>query len=167
MSVLAEQIAEQIIGFLQRRKLSPAFSQERMAKQIMDYMDLRRRGSALTISHPQFKIKNPDGWSEHDEEVWQDWFSNEIHLSEWLREVFRPVFGLNTSACSWDYTCDGWRDELIAFLPWWAQRSVTLVASYDATPYEEEGDDTIFDPYNASVDPYLVDHGSRRTKTKS
>jgi len=159
MSVIAEQIAEQIAGFLKRRKLMLGIPESRVAKHITEYMDLRRLGHPTTIKGPHLQIK-PEGWTEHEETIWQDWFSNEVHLSDWLREVFRPVFGMNTSACSWDYICDGWREELFLFLPSWAARSFAIVTAYDATLYDsDEEDDT--DPYNAKVDPYLADHGHR------
>ena len=160
MSVIAEQITEQIAGFLNRRKLELGIPQERVAKQIFEYMELRYRGHPTTIMGPKTESAKPEGWTDHHETVWQDWFSNEVHLNDWLREVFRPVFGMNTSACAWDYSCDGWRGELLLFLPSWAARSFPIVMAYDATPYEsDEEDDT--DPYNAKVDPYLADHGPR------
>ena len=166
MSALAEQIVEQIEGFLARRKLQLGIAPARVVNQILKYMALRRKGGPLTISNPKFVYPVPEVWTENDETVWQDWFSNEIHLGDWLREVFRPIFGMNTSACSWDYTCDGWRGELLNFLPFWTMRSESLVAAYDATPYDsDEEEDT--DPYNAKVDPYLMDHGSRSKKTKT
>ena len=160
MSVIAEQITEQIAGFLNRRKLELGIPQERVAKQIFEYMELRYRGHPTTIMGPKTESAKPEGWTDHHETVWQDWFSNEVHLNDWLREVFRPVFGMNTSACAWDYSCDGWRGELLLFLPAWAARTMTLVSAYDATQYEsDEEDDT--DPYKAKVDPYLADHGPR------
>lgn len=160
MSVIADQIAEQIAGFLKRRKLELGLSQERVAKQILEYMELRYRGHPTTIMGPKTESPKPSAWTDHDEAVWQDWFSNEVHLNDWLREVFRPVFGMNTSACAWDYSCDGWRGELLLFLPAWAARTMTLVLAYDATQYESDDEDDT-DPYNSKVDPYLADHGPR------
>ena len=168
MSVIAEQIAEQIEGFLKRRKLQLGIPRPRLASQILQYMDLRRKGTALTISNPKFTPSKPEDWDDHAEEIWQDWFSNEVHLSEWLREVFRPVFGLNTSACSWDYGCDGWREEWLAFLPWWACRTWQIASAYDATPYEsDEEHDSDMDPRSAKIDPYLADHVARSKLTKT
>lgn len=160
MSVIAEQIAEQIEGFLARRKLNLEISREKLAKQILQYMDLRRRYYAVEIAGPKRQVSRPDGWDDHAEQVWLDWFSNEVHLSDWMREVFRPVFG--TEGCTWDYAYAGWREELFAFLPWWAQRSYAIVGAYDATPYDLEAEaEADMDPRSATVDPYLVDHGKR------
>ena len=168
MSVIAEQITEQIEGFLKRRKLVLGLPKARVATQIQQYMDLRRKGSALSISQPKFEPTKPEDWDDHAEQVWQDWFSNEVHLSDWLREVFRPVFGLNTIACSWDYMCDGWREELLTFLPWWACRTFQIVSAYDATPYESDDEqESDMDPRSAKVDPYLADHVARSKLTKS
>ena len=161
MSIIAEQIAEQIEGFLARRKLQPELQREKLAKQILQYMNLRRRCNSLDIVGPKRRVSSPDGWDDHAEQVWLDWFSNEVHLSDWMREVFRPVFG--TEECGWDYAYGGWREELFAFLPWWAQRSYAIVGAYDATPYDLEAEaEADTDPRSAMVDPYLMDHGQRR-----
>jgi len=162
MSTVAEQVAEHIEGFLKRRKLYIDMPREHLASQIQQYMDLRRRGHPTTIVGPKRVVSKPDGWDDHAEQVWQDWFSNEVRLSDWLREVFRPVFG--TNPCSWDYLCDGWREELLLFLPWWAQRTYAIVGAYDATPYDLDAEaemETNTDPRSAKVDPYLADHGKR------
>ena len=160
MSIIAEQIAEQIEGFLARRKLQPELQREKLAKQILQYMDLRRRCYAVEITGPKRQVSVPEGWDDHAEQIWLDWFSNEVHLSDWVREVFRPVFG--TEECGWDYAYVGWREELFAFLPWWAQRSYAVVGAYDATPYDLEAEaEADTDPRSAMVDPYLADHGKR------
>lgn len=160
MSIIAEQVAEQIEGFLARRKLHPELSRDKLAKQILQYMDLRRRCYAVEIAGPKRPVSIPEGWDEQAEQVWVDWFSNEVHLSDWVREVFRPVFG--TEECVWDCVCNGWREELFAFLPWWAQRSYAIVGAYDATLYDMEAEaEADTDPRSAMVDPYLADHGKR------
>jgi len=163
MSTVAEQIAEQIEGFLGRRKLRLGISRETLARHIMQYIDVRRRGHPFDIVGPKTAPLKPEDWDDHAEQVWLDWFSNEVHLSDWLREVFRPVFGRDT--CQYDYVCDGWREELLAFLPWWAQRTFNVVGKYDATPYESE-DEEGTDPRAAKLDPYLVDHGSKQTRNR-
>lgn len=162
MSDIVNQIVHQITIFLERRKLVLAFPPERIAKQICQYIDIRRKGSPLSIS--QLNCKPPENWTDHHETVWQDWFANEVSLKDWLHEVFNPVFG--TEQCSWDYICDGWRSELLTFLPTWASRSFTIVAAYDATPYDSDVEDDM-DPYSATIDPYLMDHGSKKTKNRS
>jgi len=160
MSLIVEQIAEQIEGFLARRKLHPEISRDKLAKQILQYMNLRRHCNPLDIVGPKRQVSMPDGWDDHAEQVWLDWFSNEVHLSDWVREVFRPVFG--TEECGWDYAYAGWREELFTFLPWWAQRSYAIVGAYDATPYDLEAEaEADTDPRSAKVDPYLADHGKR------
>ena len=167
MSVIAEQLAEQIEGFLRRRKLQLDLSRDELAKQILQYMNVRRHAHPAEILGPKRPVTKPEGWDNHAEQVWQDWFANEVGLSDWLREVFRPVFGLNTAGCLWDGVCDGWREELLLLLPSWAQRSYTIVGAYDAEPYEsdeEEWSDT--DPRSAKIDPYLVDHAQRSKQTK-
>lgn len=121
----------------------------------------------MEILGPKRPVSKPDSWDDRAEQVWQDWFSNEVQLGDWLREVFRPVFGLNTAACLWDGVCDGWREELLLLLPSWAQRTYTIVSAYDATPYEsDEEDEFSGDPRSAKIDPYLVDHFQRSKQTK-
>jgi len=165
MSLVAEQIAEQIEGFLVRRKVSLDLSQEQLARQIQQYMTLRCQGAhPFSIQGPAREVTKPEGWSIHAEQVWQDWISNTIHVSDWLREVFRPVFGGNT--CRWDSMCEGWREELCGFVPQWAQRTFTIVNAYDATPYDTDEEDDP-DPRSAKVDPYLMDHAPRSKQTKS
>ena len=153
MSV-SEQIAEQIEVFLRRRKLHLDISLERLEKQIRQYIDMRRRGGPLSISNPKNKPTQPEGWDDQAEQVWQEWFSNNIRVEDWLREVFRPVLGQNT--CRYDGAMDGWREELLAFLPWWARRSYSIVDAYDATPYDSD-EEELTDPWSSKVDPYLAD----------
>jgi len=167
MSIIAEQLAEQIEGFLRRRKIYLDLSRDQLATQILQYMTVRRKAHPMEILGPKRRVSKPDGWNDHAEQVWQDWFSNEVQLSDWLREVFRPVFGLNTAGCGWDGSCDGWREELLLFLPSWAQRSFGIVGAYDASQYESDDDSEVNDPRSAKVDPYLADHGSRRTTNRS
>ena len=62
----------------------------------------------------------------------------------------------------WESPIDGWREELIQFLPFWIQRSRAIVEAFDATPLnpadEKAGEKA------EKIDPYLLEHGSSRQK---
>jgi transposase len=71
--------------------------------------------------------------------------------------VLDPVFGNDVRL--WEAGIEGWREELIQFLPFWIQRSRDIVETFDATPL-----DLTEEVFAEKVDPYLLEHGSSRQK---
>jgi len=82
-------------------------------------------------------------------------------VESWLVEVMDPVLG--TIPGLWE--CEGWRSELVHFLPWWIQRSFAIVAKFDPTFVETaEEDETKEDSKRKEIDPYLLEHGKSKQR---
>jgi len=114
------------------------------------------------ISLPQNPSSRPAGWTEKEEEIWIDWINYHCTLDDWSAEVMEPVFGSNVRM--WEAQMDGWREELLQFLPWWIRRSAIIVAAFDPTPLVPEVEEDIS---MAKIDPYLLDHGSTKQKREA
>ena len=147
-----EDIVERIEAYIHRRNGCLELKRNTLIMQILQYIQLRHTRGALAISTPQTIPSVPEGWSDYDEEIWQDWLHHTHSIEGWRSEVMHAVFGYNVHL--WELRCEGWRDELFDFLPWWISRSLKVVEEFDPNPPEEEEEETI--------DPYLMDHGSSR-----
>jgi len=129
----------------------------RMVTQILQFIALRKKSYFLEISTPLFDPLEPEGWSKYEEDIWQEWIHYTFTLDSWNEQVMNPIFGSDIRL--WEANIVGWREELFHFLPWWIQRSVTIVAKFDPTPLSELVEEEI-----SSLDPYLLEHGSSRQK---
>jgi len=149
-------IVESFARYIRRHGVVPELEPRRMAGQIMRYIQLRKKAHFLDIAGPMFVPSAPEGWSEYDEEVWQEWIDYTFTLDSWVTEVMNPIFGSDSRL--WEATIEGWREELLQFLPWWIKRSAAIVAKFDSAQIPETVEQ------ESKLDPYLLEHGSSRQK---
>jgi len=145
-----------IEAHLKRRGVTLEMSPRRLTAHILQYIRLRQHASFYDISTPLTEPINPVSWTAHHERVWCDWINYNCDLDSWTKEVMQPMFG--TDVRFWEAACQGWREEIHAFLPWWIRRSMAIVEQFDPTsedPIEEQ---------QSEIDPYLLDHGTSKQK---
>lgn len=159
----AAGLAQMIHRLLGRFGLHLCMTEERLARQILQYIWMRMAYPAHEISVPQHERGVPDGWTRENEEIWLDWISMKIDLDQWKPEVLQPVFGSDER--TWEAFCPGWRDELFAFLPYWIARSKEKLEKIDPTPLPDPEPEEK-DPRLAKIDPYLLEHGKRGRRIK-
>ena len=147
-------------GYLHKRGAELGLDPAHLATHILKYIYLRQKSSVYDISAPRTNPVKPTGWSAKDEEIWCDWISNHCTLDSWRTEVLAPIFG--TDVRLWEARCQGWRDELTLFFPWWIQRSLDIVRKYDPTQLEEEVEED--ESKAAGIDSYILDHGSAKQR---
>lgn len=129
-----------------------------LVNQILTFILLRQTASVHEISNPHIKPSIPDDWTYDDECMWIDWIHTAFPIEFWTAKVMEPVFGSDVRL--WER--EGWRSELLEYLPWWIRRSIAIVTKFDPTYVEQEQDDT--DSYKKEIDPYLLDHGSSKQR---
>ena len=127
-----------------------------MITQILHYITLRRRAQPFAISNPLFDPSAPEGWGNYEEDVWREWIDYTFTLESWNDEVMTPIFGSDVRL--WEANIEGWREELLQFLPWWIKRSAATVAKFDPAQLPETIEE------KSTLDPYLLEHGSARQK---
>ena len=144
----------QIEQYITRRGATLSVSKQKLYAQIRCYLHLRQTMSRLDISYPRMAVFKPTGWTGRHEALWDDWIHYTFSDDNWYAEVVYPVFGRDVR--DWELYMDGWREELLEFLPWWIRRSVDIVEDYDPTPEEsEDNDDLLLD----------AEHGSKMTRS--
>ena len=142
--------------YIGRRGVVPELAPRRMITQILRYITLRRRSGPFAISNPLFDPSSPEGWGDYEEDVWQEWIDYTFTLDSWNDEVMNPIFG--TDVRLWEASIEGWREELLQFLPWWIKRSEAIVVKFDPTPLAEQSEEL------SKLDSYLLEDGSARQK---
>ena len=150
-----ENVVERIEAYIHRRNGYLELNHADLVGQVLQYIQMRQKMGPLEISNPQSVPSVPEGWSDYDEEILLDWLHQTHSIVGWRSEVMYAVFGSHVHL--WELRCQGWRDELFDFLPWWISRSLKVVEEFDPHPPEEVGS-----AEEGSIDPYLLDHGSLR-----
>ena len=148
--------------YVRRRGTTLGLEPRRLCRQIIQYVDMRHHMGSYDISYPQFKPYKPAGWTSREEGLWRDWIQYTFSLDSWQEEVIGPVFG--TDVRSWEPPREGWRAEIMEFLPWWIARSLTIVDAFDPSSIDPEDEELVAD--KKEIDPYLLDHGSSKQKYK-
>lgn len=153
-------IVSLIHTYVKQRGARLALEQRALVRQILSFLTLRQRCSIYEVSDPPNECQIPVGWAAEDEQIWQDWIYMKCSAESWLTEVMEPALG--TIPRLWEGGCEGWRSELVHFLPWWIQRSIAIVTQFDPTyvePAEEQEDSK-----KQEIDPYLLEHGTSKQR---
>ena len=150
------KVVRYIEAYLKRRSVSLELTPSRLKRHIMQFISLRQKSSFFDISTPRMTPTEPAEWTAHHERVWCDWINYHCDLDSWTREVMQPMFG--TDVRFWEARCEGWREEIHTFLPWWILRCTAIVERFDPT-----SEDPVED-LQVDIDPYLLDHGSAKQR---
>jgi hypothetical protein len=152
--------------YVEKRGATLALNPHILVNQILSFIELRQSASVYEISNPGFEPIRPDGWTLKDESLWISWVYSTCPMDSWIPEIMDPVFGSDIRL--WESTCEGWRSELVHYLPWWIQRSVSIVRKFDPTyDPDEDGENENEDGTNKKeIDPYLLDHGSSKQRKR-
>lgn len=135
---LADRIARLVTG---RLGLRLSVTRRDLATTIRQYVEARQWAGAYRVSvKPPPTEQIPDGWTAHDESVWQWWLSDKVSAELWNAVVIGPVFG--TDVRVWETMGSEWRQELLYYLPRWIQRSLDIVSRVDPMPRPEEEAET-------------------------
>ncbi len=126
-------VADQIVEFIESHGQRPDGEMYQIASGIIGYIDRRSRGWRADEIHwpTRTNMYKPKGWEERQEEIWCEWVYHHFTLDNWQREVMHPIFGDGQRI--WETACDGWRDEIYAFLPLWIERSHEMFDRIDPT----------------------------------
>jgi hypothetical protein len=115
-------IAHGVESYLGRRGIELGVSRTQVARAIVEYVWRRLGGRrAAELRGPRTGGRRPEGWEAQHEDIWCQWLGERLTPEGFEIEVMLPVFG--TDRRTWESRCDGWRDELFAFLPAWTLRS--------------------------------------------
>lgn len=170
-------VAGQIVEFIEGEGLSldSDVCLDGIGSAIVGYIAKRSAGAqALGIKvRPRRRAHIPEGWAPEDEQVWREWIGHQFTLDDWQRKVMYPVFGTNRRI--WEEQCDGWRDEIFAFLHLWIQRRWDIMETVD--PRQLPSLEEVQEAERAEaarrkrlglrvkdVDPYLAEQEERRGK---
>lgn len=167
-------VATRIVEFIEAEDLTVDVDRDQVASAIIGYLQKRESATAMNIMvKPRKHATVPEGWTPADEQIWREWIAHYFTLDEWQRKVMYPVFGTNQRI--WEEQCDGWREEIYAFLHLWIQRSWDVMESADPRqlPSLEEVQEA--ERVEAArrkrlgirvkeVDPYLAEQEERRGK---
>jgi hypothetical protein len=153
----AWDLATRIQGLVESKGAGLDLSLAKLSRQIMKFVQMRQWYGFNDITGPGHRSFRPPGWNAHRERALQDWIQRTFTLDIWQEAVLGPVFG--TDERYWEARCNGWREEMLLYLPAWIQRSVSLADAVDLTPLELEVQDDYVDPRNAKIDPYLLERG--------
>ena len=127
------RVAEAIADMVSQHGGHLTLTVDRLRNQIMEYITWRLRKAQHELSVPQHDVREPAGWTDHAERVWQDWVTDTFQVEEWVAAVITPIFG--TDERNWEArTSTRWRTEILTFLPYWIERSWDIVDTYDPTP---------------------------------
>jgi hypothetical protein len=91
-----------------------------LVRAILQYIAARYRipYSLIRSTRP---VRRPKNWLRCHETAWLVWVEDAFPFQEWDAEVMYPVFGTDTR--SWEAVIPTWREELLAFLPTWMDRT--------------------------------------------
>jgi hypothetical protein len=121
-------------------RLSWVLTGDQLFHVLMDHVVTRIRfPGATTLAGPARKAPTPVGWSEEDEQIWQEWLGAEVLSPERLE---RCVFGEEPRV--WELRLgfgNLWRREVTAYLSYLVHRSREILREIDPRPIvpEEEG----------------------------
>lgn len=129
-AAMADRIADLVT---ERLGLRLSVTQWNLAATIRQYVEARQWASSyrVSVNVPTTQLV-PDGWTAHDEEVWQWWLGDKVSMDVWDAAVIGPVFG--TDVRVWETMGTEWRQELLYYLPRWVQRSLDIVSRVDPLP---------------------------------
>lgn len=130
-------VAHCIESYLGRRDIELGVSRRQIARTIVEYVWRRQRRLALQLRGPQSGSRRPEGWDIRHEEIWRQWLEQRLTPESFEEEVLLPVFGVDQR--TWEASCDGWREELLAFLPAWTLRSWDKFEEINPMPMDEWG----------------------------
>ena len=156
-------VAAAIRNFVESRRLQLDLDIDGLASSIIGYIQLRHRFPAHQISNPQRRKRTcPEGWTAQKDRIWMEWLLHYFSLNEWQTEVMYEVFGTEQSV--WESHCNGWREELYAFLPWWIRRDDYIFERIDPTPLPgpEENAGRLIDMHAMDQDEGGGRRGGRR-----
>jgi hypothetical protein len=167
-------VAGQIVDLIKKEGLIADADVTKIGSAIMGYVDRRSTVPAHKMGVPRrARMYIPDRWTAADEQIWREWIGHHFTLEDWHRKVMYPVFGTNQQI--WEQECDGWRDEIFAFLPWWIQRDWSVMDTVD--PRQLPSHEEVQEAERAEavrrkqlgirvreVDPYLAEQEERRGK---
>lgn len=167
-------VAARIVEFIEAEDLIVDVDTDQVASAIIGYLRKRAGTAGMNImAKPRKHATVPVGWTAADEQIWREWIAHYFMLEDWHRKVMYPVFGTNRRI--WEEQCDGWRDEIYAFLYLWIQRSWDIMEIADSRqlPSLEEVQEA--ERVEAArrkrlgirvkeVDPYLAEQEERRGK---
>jgi len=152
-----EELVFYMSGLLEQKGLQFEVDAHKMVRKILTYVMLRHsRGRLELMSVPSGSRSVPKEWTEDYEAMWIEYIDAEISPEEWQEKVLEPVFG--TDIRIWEAACDGWRMDLLAFMPWWIKRSIEPIAE------EEDEEDMDTDKRVSKLDPYLLEHGTAKQR---
>lgn len=134
------ELAYVIQAYVMRRGGTLSLSVQSLHREINDYNMLRDTTSYCMVERSE-KL-DPEGWTNKNEQVWQDWISLTYDMQSWTKEV------ANFFDSSYRVI------ELFDFIGDWVQRDIKIVKEFDKEPIEEEEEVL----YNG-LDPYMVEHG--------
>lgn len=168
-------VADRIVEWIDEEDLVADADRDQIGSAIVGYLYQRARlsPSGHIAARPRRRAHVPDGWTPADEQIWREWIAHHFTLDEWQRKVMHSVFGTNRAV--WEEQCDGWRDEIFAFLHLWIQRSWDVMDAVD--PRQLPSAEEIQEAERAEaarrkrlglrvkdVDPYLAEQEERRGK---
>ena len=169
-------VVNRLQEFCRVRGTTLAIAPHRIASALLDYVRLRQVARSHEISEPHTPMHTliPRGWYPEHEIAWNDWLTAECSLDHWNAEVMEPVFGSSGEQRFWEVSCEGWREEVRLFLPWWMKRSFAILTRFDSAFVTRQANTTATATANANnematmkLDPYLLDHGTSKQKKKA
>ena len=116
-----EGLASSIRIYLERRGLELGISERQIAQTIIEWIWRRQIHTFYQLHGPRTRSAWPSGWDVSHEDVWSQWIEKHLTPESIEDEILYPVFGSDVR--SWEGRCDGWRNELYYFLPFWIERS--------------------------------------------
>jgi len=152
------KIVQHMEQYARIRGASLGLNKRRLGLHILKYISLRQETTCHNISAPLMEPYKPEGWAAREEGLWLDWVHYTFSLDSWHDEVMNSVFG--TDVRFWESRIEGWRSEIMEFLPWWLSRSIDIVDAFDPTSVDLDE----IDQEKSNIDPYLLDHGSAKQK---
>lgn len=129
-------ITERLWGMMKSQKdgLRWALSEQQLFHVLIDHVVARMKSHRGLIIGPRQKAVTPAGWSSEDENVWQEWLTEEVLSPERLDHL---VFGEELRC--WELRLGGdWRQEVIAYLPYLVCRSWEILREIDPRPINPE-----------------------------
>lgn len=130
-------VAQGIESYLGRRGVELGVARRQVARAIVEYIWRRQSRRAVDLRGPKTGGRRPEGWEERHEEIWCQWLEQRLTPESFEIEVMWPVFGDDRR--TWEVRCDGWREELLAFLPAWTLRSWEKFEEINPLPMDEWG----------------------------
>jgi hypothetical protein len=169
------EIVNRLETFCARRNVGLSQSKHRLISTILEYIELRQTLRAHSISTPRTPIEYPDGWTDEQELCWNDWLATECSNEHWTEEIMN-LFG--TDIRIWENSCEGWRDEIRLFLPWWIARNASVLVGSGFGPGFGPGDSDYLGQgqgqgqghcheQKRTLDPFVLEHGTSKQRKKA